>query len=79
MSSEDPRDKLQAVFNSDWSNHNRDLPVMYLEACRRWFTALSDSNRRLVSDAVEAFAKGDELKAHRIAAELPPAPVCPLL
>lgn len=68
--------KLQAMFNHD---SDKDFPASYVEACRRWFAALSDHERRMGSIAVAEFAKGHETEAERIASALPPAPVCQLL
>ena len=56
-----------------------DYPRSYLVACQLWFTALSSSDRRIVSIALTAFSKGDETGAKNTVHVLPPAPVCPLL
>jgi hypothetical protein len=50
----------------------------YLSACRRWYDGLSDEQRQTVSRVVEAYTCWGEIAAARIAADLPPAPRCPL-
>jgi hypothetical protein len=68
--------KLQAMLNHD---SEKDFPALYVAACRRWFAALSDSERQSGESAVAEFSKGRETEAERIASAMPPAPVCPLL
>jgi hypothetical protein len=50
----------------------------YFSACRRWHDGLSNEQRRTVSKVVEAYTCWGEIAATRIAADLPPAPRCPL-
>jgi len=71
--------KLQAMLNHDRHASDKDLPASYVEACRRWFAALSEGERQIGSAAAAAFAKGHKTEGERIASALPPAPKCPLI
>ena len=71
--------KLQAMLNYGLEDPDRHFPESYIEACRRWFAALSNRQRQVGEFAVAAFAKGNKLQAEAIAAALPPAPKCPLI
>ena len=67
------------MLNHDRYDSDKDLPASYVEACRRWVAALSDSERQSGESAVAAVIKGHKTEGERIASALPPAPVCPLL
>ena len=70
---------LHAALVHGWHDSDRDFPVSYVEACQRWFAALSEEDRRVADAAVVAFERYDESEAEKIAARLPAAPRCPLL
>jgi hypothetical protein len=78
MISDDPRDKLQAAVNHDWWDQRQDLPPGYVAECSTWYEALTQSQRALATAARLAFEDGKKAEAEKIAAELPPAPRCPL-
>jgi len=71
--------KLQAALVHGWHDLDRGFPASYVEACQRWFAALSDGDRCIADAAVAAFERYDETEAEKIAARLPTAPRCPLL
>jgi len=71
--------KLHAALIHSWHDLDRDFPVSYVEACQRWYAALSEENRCVADAAVAAFERYDETEAEKIAAGLPAAPRCPLL
>jgi hypothetical protein len=71
--------KLRALLTHNWHDSDKGFPALYVAACRRWFAALTDSERQAGESAVAAFGKGHETEAERIASALPPAPVCPLI
>ena len=76
--SNETRDKLQAAINHDWGDPNGKYPVEYLRACAQWFAGLSGSDRRIADHAIWLYASGSDTNAASIAADLPPAPRCPL-
>jgi len=69
--------KLQAVLNHD--RPDPDLGADYRQACAAWFAGLSERDKAIAVRAAEAYADGHETRAEQIAAELPPAPLFPLL
>jgi len=71
--------KLQAVLNHNWGNSDDYLGADYRLACVEWFAGLSAHDRAIAARAAEAHASGHETRAEQIAAELPPAPLFPLL
>jgi len=71
--------KLQAVLNHDWPDLDDDLGADYRRACAAWFAGLSERDKAIAARAVEAYAAGHEPRAEQIAAELPAAPLFPLL
>jgi hypothetical protein len=50
------------------------MPSRYLEGCKRWFAALSDSQKLVALEMVRVLNSGDEDKALSMAAALPAAP-----
>jgi hypothetical protein len=75
--SDHPGDKLQAALNHGWPDPDRDFPSDYLDACKRWFEALSPRARNTAVAAIAAYGRGDEIAAVELAGVLPPAPVPP--
>ena len=75
--SDHPADKLQAALNHGWPDPDRDFPPDYLDACTRWFDALSPRARHAAIAAIAAYGRGDEVAAAELAGVLPPAPVPP--
>ena len=73
--SDHPADKLQAALNYGWPDPDRDFPPDYLEACARWFDALSPRARHAAVAAIAAYGRGDEIAAAELAGILPPAPI----
>jgi hypothetical protein len=71
--------KLHAAIHQDFANPDLHLPTHYIEACRRWFESLSDTERETARSAIRAYAWGGDSLAEEIAASLPAAPRCPLL
>jgi hypothetical protein len=76
--SNNPVDKLQAALNQDATDAGQSFPPDYLPACKRWFAALSTTERVAAAAAVAAYGLGQETAAMEIAAALPPAPKLPL-
>jgi hypothetical protein len=74
--SDAPRDKLYAAACHDLGNTD-DLGADYLQACARWYAALTPQERTIAMAAVAAFDLGREPHAAEIARVLPPAPVFP--
>ena len=70
---------LQAALVHSWHELDKDFPLSYVEACQRWFAALSKVEKSVADAAVAAFERYDEAEAEKIAARLPTAPRCPLL
>jgi hypothetical protein len=50
------------------------MPSRYVEGCKRWFAALSDSQKLVALEMVRVLKSGDEDKALSMAAALPAAP-----
>jgi len=71
--------KLQAILNHDWPDPDEDFGADYRQACAEWFAGLSERDKSIAARATEAYASGRETRAEQIAAELPVAPLCPLL
>jgi len=71
-------DKLKACLNYDFVDTDKDLPVEYLAACRRWVDALSEKDRVVATVARATLDTGNETEAEKIAAVLPTAPAFPL-
>jgi hypothetical protein len=78
MISNDVRDKMQAAMLHDWPDAEKRFPPRYVEACGRWFAALSEADSVIAVAVRTAFDRGDEKQARKIAAALPPAPRRPL-
>ena len=76
--SNNPVDKLQAILNHDWTDADQSFPPDYISACKRWFAALSTTERVTASAAIAAYGLGQETTAMEIAVSLPPAPKLPL-
>jgi hypothetical protein len=72
--SNDADQKLQAVINHDWPETDNAVPRSYVQACGRWFAALSADDKVVAAMARAAFEKGDEAEAKKAASALPPAP-----
>jgi hypothetical protein len=78
--SDDPADKVLAALSGmvakEVAGHSR--APLYFDACREWYDSLSCEQRETVLRVVEAYTCWGEKAAARIAADLPPAPRCPL-
>ena len=77
--SNDTAHKLHAALYHQWPSNDGVFLTGYRDALKRWFTALSPSNKKVTKIARAAFDRGDDAGAKKAAAGLPPAPVCPLL
>jgi hypothetical protein len=70
--------KLQACLNHDLVDTDKNLPAAYIAACRRWYDALTATDKATVAVVRATLDKDDEPGAEKIAAQLPSAPKCPL-
>ena len=74
MLSHDPAHKLHAAMAMDGGEPHLAMPPRYMEACRRWYAALSESEKAAATAALRALHAGDNARALSIAATLPAAP-----
>lgn len=74
MLSHDPAHKLHAAMAMDGGEPHLAMPPRYMEACRRWYAALSESQRAAAMAALRALHAGDNVHALATAGALPAAP-----
>jgi hypothetical protein len=72
--SDDARDKLQAVLVQRMGASDDESTSGYAAACREWFANLTDVQRALTDAAMIIYENGDKPGAAQILANLPPAP-----
>jgi hypothetical protein len=75
--SNDSRDKLQAVIIHSKGASDDDFSTGYSADCREWFGKLSDTQKALTQAAMIIYETGDNLGAAQILANLPSAPKRP--
>jgi hypothetical protein len=75
--SNDSRDKLQAVVIHSKGASVDDSSTGYSADCQEWFANLSDTQKALTQAAIIIYESGDNLGAAQILANLPPAPKRP--
>jgi hypothetical protein len=73
--SDEPLQKLHVVVTLVYSHNDKDeLPPVYILACGRWYHALTDREKLVAISAAQTFDLGNEERALKIAAGLPPVP-----
>ena len=77
--SEDAAHKLHAALYHEWPSKDGFFLPEYRDALKRWFTALTPSDKMATKVARAAFDRGDDPGALKAAEGLPAAPVCPLI
>lgn len=75
--SEDVRDKVHACLNQTWAEGDYLAEKDYYDACITWWDALTPEQQAIGLTVMQAFSVEHPENAEKLAAVLPPAPVCP--